>query len=158
MLWSNVIDCLANSGSMKVKRAVTWNKTLILSSSVVTSLIVWRHCSEELIEHLLSLVRSPSSQGPFMQNSSHQKTEFSSICKSLSLVSAAKYRCVKLVSLFYWYFTSFSYFTCNWCPSPIWCPRETQKLYSRFWQSCLRLNLNLGPQVKSQFFNPIILV
>lgn len=54
------MDSLAISESKNTTSAVTSNETMILSSSVITSLILWRHYSGELMEYLLSPVKCPS--------------------------------------------------------------------------------------------------
>lgn len=56
LMVSSVLSSWTNLGLWAVKRAVISNETTISSSSVVISLILWRHCSGELMEYLLPSV------------------------------------------------------------------------------------------------------
>lgn len=51
------MDSFINSGFMEVKCVVILNETIITSSSIIRSLILWRHCGGRLMENPLQSVK-----------------------------------------------------------------------------------------------------
>lgn len=54
------MDSFSSSGFVSVTNAMTLNKTMILFTSILSSLIFWKHYSGGLIEDLLLSIRCPS--------------------------------------------------------------------------------------------------